>query len=213
MIINWDNRNWEWNPIDESLLRVNSWTNDFNSAKPFIEKRRTAIQAGGAMGMWPYLMAKTFENVYTFEASPINYSYLERNVSSISNVTSFNRALGDSNGKCNVKLHEKELNNAGCYYTVKNNDSGDVDLITLDGMFQERDDIDFIQLDVEGNELKALTGAIGILKRSSPVIMLENKMLPHSSEIGHKPNDAVKFLMNLGYKIVANVHKDVILKK
>jgi FkbM family methyltransferase len=212
MILNWDNRNWDWNPIDQSLLRVNDWTMDFNAARPFIEKKRTSIQAGGAMGMWPWLMSKTFEKVYTFEASPANYQYLKKNVEGVSNIESYNKALGNEDGKCTIKLHEKEINNAGCYYTV-NDVEGEVDLIQLDTFFPNIDDVDFIQLDVEGNELRALQGAEKIIERCSPVIMLENKMLPHSSEIGHKPNDAVKYLTNMGYQVVANVHRDVILKR
>ena len=81
MIIEWENRKWSWNPIDENLLRVNDWTYDFNKALPYIENKRVAIQAGGAMGMWPYLLSQQFDKVYTFEASKENYIHLEKNLS------------------------------------------------------------------------------------------------------------------------------------
>ena len=78
-IVEWNNRKWSWNPMDKCLILVNNWTFDFNSALPYLKNKRTAIQAGGAMGMWPYLLSQHFDKVYTFEASTDNYIHLEKN--------------------------------------------------------------------------------------------------------------------------------------
>ena len=210
--IKWENKNWNWNPMDKSLLHVNDWTYDFKEALPILKNRRTAIQAGGAMGLWPYLMCQYFDFVYTYEACPDNFFYMFTNLNDVENVEAHNKALGARKGVVDVRLHQTESKNAGCYYTVES-EKGNVDQVTLDDEFVDNDDIDFIALDVEGNEKKVLEGATNLIERCNPVIMLENKMLPHSSEIGHVMNDAINYLESFGYKVVKRVHRDVILKK
>jgi FkbM family methyltransferase len=209
-MIEWDNRMWSWNPIDKNLLLVNDWTYDFNAALPHIENKRTAIQAGGAMGMWPYLLSQYFDKVYTFEASTDNYVHLEKNLRDVENIIHANKALGKTNTKCTVKLHDKESENAGCYYT-KDDENGQMEQITIDSFVDEP--IDFIQLDIEGNELNALYGAKETIEKYSPAIMLEDKKLPHSDEIGHKYREVEKYLLSIDYKVVNRVHRDIIFKR
>lgn len=210
MIVEWENRKWSWNPIDTGLLHVNNWTYDFNKALPYIENKRVAIQAGGAMGMWPYLLSRHFNEVYTFEASTENYIHLEKNLKDIKNIKHYNKALGEKNSMCLTKLHEKEINNAGCYYT-KESVNGDIQQVKIDDVIEGP--VDFIQLDIEGHELNAIKGAEETIEKYCPVIMVEDKLLPHSQEIGHKVGYLEKALTSIGYKVVARIHKDIIFKK
>ena len=65
MKLKWHDKEWEWNDFDQKLLQVNDWTDDLDFALQLLPegKGQTAIQAGGAMGLWPYEMSKHFENV------------------------------------------------------------------------------------------------------------------------------------------------------
>jgi FkbM family methyltransferase len=210
MKIKWNNRDWSWNPIDKHLLMVNDWTNDFNHVLPYLDKTRGAIQAGGAMGLWPYLISQKFEKVYTFEASPDNYKHLSENMSDISNVSHYNKALGATNGFCDINLPPSEKENAGCYYS-KESPTGKIEQIALDDFIEGP--IDFIQLDVEGHELNVLHGAKRLIEEYSPIIMLEDKRLPHSAEIGHCVGDVEKYLISINYEVVKRVHKDIIFRR
>lgn len=210
MIVEWNNRKWSWNPIDKNLLAVNDWTYDFNKALPHIENKRVAVQAGGAMGLWPYLLSQHFDEVYTFEASSENYIHLEKNLKDVKNIKHYNKALGEKESMCLTKLHEDEISNAGCYYT-KESEDGNIQQVKIDDVVEGP--IDFIQLDIEGHELGALKGAKDTIEKYWPVIMVEDKALPHSREIGHKVGHLEKELTSMGYEVVARIHRDIIFKK
>lgn len=207
----WDKREWDWNPIDTKLAAVNSWTYDFEKVLPYLGNMRSSIQAGGAMGLWPHMMSKYFDHVYTFEAAKENFIFLDKNLKGYDNITCSNKALGKESGSCVVKLPKEEAQNAGCYYTVPD-DSGDCAVVSLDDVI-ECHDVDLIQLDVEGRELDVLKGAERIISESFPVIMIEDKRLFHSAEIGHEVGAVSKYLSNrYGYCVVEKIHNDIIFK-
>jgi hypothetical protein len=58
-------------------------------------------------------------------------------------------------------------------------------------------DVDFIQLDIEGFELRALKGAAETITRSHPVIMVEQKGL--GERIGDTDTEVVAWLERMGY--------------
>lgn len=214
--VNWHDKEWEWNDLDQKLLHVNDWTNDFNLALKYLpeDKRRVVIQAGGAMGLWPYQMSKHFETVYTFEPNDGNYKCLYENVKDIANIFAFNAGIGKTTGFCTTKLPTGEQNNAGAFYTMPSTEG--VPQIVLDEFaddFMIKDNIDLIQLDIEGRELEVLQGAAKLIKASSPIIMLEEKRLSQDRETGHVVGKVEQYLNNLGYKAIHKVHHDIIFKK
>jgi FkbM family methyltransferase len=209
MILNWDDRDWSWNPIDQNLLLINDRTYDLKNIYHLFKNKRRVIQAGGAMGVVPYFLAKTFENVHSFEASPFNYPHAKENLSDIDNVVLKHQALSNQRGKCTINLHWKQVKNAGCYYT-KNDSKGDIETVTIDEEFKNFDDIDFIMLDVEGNELKVLEGAIKTIKRCLPIIMIEDVLMFQHQDIKQQLGAPEKLLRSLGYKRCGKMYKDLV---
>ena len=67
-------------------------------------------------------------------------------------------------------------------------------------------DVDFIQLDVEGYELRALKGAETTIRLSWPVIMVELKGL--GGRIGDSDQSVRDWLVGLGYRKGGDVNKD-----
>lgn len=212
MILKWDNRDWSWNPIDQNLLLINDRTYDLKNIYHLFENKRRVIQAGGAMGVVPYFLSKTFENVHSFEASPFNYPHAKKNLNDIDNVVLKHQALSNKKGKCTINLHSKQVKNAGCYYT-KNDSKGDIEAVTIDEEFENYDDIDFIMLDVEGNELKVIEGALKTIERCSPTIMIEDVLMFQHQDINQKLGAPEKLLKSLGYKRRGTLYKDVIFNK
>lgn len=210
MEINFRNKRWMWNDVDEKLLQVNVQIDDFSKALALIpsNRRRCAIQAGGAMGVWPYEISNHFQKVFTFEPNVDNFECLVRNIADKSNIIATNAGLSDTRGFCTTKLHDSEINNAGAYYTLPA--SKGVPQLILDEIITES--VDFIQLDVEGRELQVLRGAKNVIKDSYPVIMVEEKPLPQDVEIGHIVGETEAYLLSLGYKVVHRVHRDIIFK-
>lgn len=223
MIIRFKGKAWEWNPEDKKLMKVNDWISDLDIALQYVEDNIDelyAIQAGGAMGIWPVEMAKYFGRVYTFEPDKNNFLCLEKNVKDHREdgvIIYANAALGDHNGYCHIELPPSEQCNAGAYYIMPNAEGikkGDVPLFTIDTLV---DDIyvtgrqcGLIQLDVEGRELEVLKGGKQLIMRDRPVIMAEEKPLPQDKRTGHVVGELEKWLIDLGYVVARRVHRDII---
>lgn len=151
--------------------------------------RRTAVQAGGNVGLWPRRLAQVFDRVFTFEPDGPSRACLDRNVPR--NVVVSAAALGSAPGTCG--LSHKSL---GSHRVIE--DGAGVAITTVDSL--NRFDVDFLQLDIEGYELHALEGAVLTITRSRPVIQLE--LRGFTSHFG-RSDDAVRTLLaDLGYRQV-----------
>lgn len=172
-----------------------------------VPEKGTAIQAGGAYGLWPYFLCQQFHRVHTYEPHPLNYHCLVRNTNELENIRRFPYALSDSRHTVDMYYAKKTLNSYGAHFTKEGTETLAVDLDSL-GFGK----VDFIQLDIEGNELRALKGAKNIIERNKPVIVLEDRYLPQLKELGVKPGDAVRWLEeNYGYVVVDEFHADKVL--
>ncbi len=151
---------------------------------------RTAIQAGGNIGYWPKRMAIDFERVITFEPEPLMFACLEKNLEGFSNIEVRKEALGAKEGKCGIirrGFGSHRIDEAGL----------EVDMVTIDSL--ELDDVDLIQLDIEGYEINALVGAIKTIKICKPLIQVE--ILNDHQEI-------FGFMTLNGYRFIENVGRD-----
>jgi len=91
--------------------------NDVDDAVLWIDvlcaQRRTCIQAGGALGIWPIRLAQFFDRVVTLEAHPVNYSCLLNNTQGIKTIEPIHAALGREPGRVSMCLDKNEKENAG----------------------------------------------------------------------------------------------------
>ena len=151
-------------------------------------QHRTAVQAGGNIGIWPRRMSEVFDRVYTFEPEPISRACLERNV--YKNVTVSACALGAMDGACSI-----ERLSLGSHRVI---DGTDVPVTTIDAL--NLTDVDLIQLDVEGYEWHALMGATATIIRCHPLIQVE--LRDFTRHYGHTDHSVRKLLTSLGYHLV-----------
>jgi len=152
--------------------------------------RRTAVQAGGNVGLWPKRLADVFARVITFEPDAISRACLVRNVPAWVEVRS--EALGDGSHPRCCGLVRQSL---GSHYVTP----GDrVPMVTIDDL--ELTDLDFLQLDVEGYEWYALTGAVDTIARCHPLIQVE--LRGFSEQYGQSDAAIHGLLKTLGYRAV-----------
>lgn len=204
-------RPWAWPDYDTELIRVFDQVDDLDIIVSYCTRRKVAIQAGGACGVWPYYLAEHFDWVNTFEPDVLNFHCLKANLGGElyfklgkSYVDAFHAALGARRGFCRVRHHPSEENNAGAGYIEP---GGRVPVITIDDL--DLHACDLVQLDVEGAEVDALLGGYMTIRAYQPTIVIEEKQLPQDQA----PADhlrARKLLESWGYRERDRVHRDVI---
>lgn len=168
-------------------------------------QHRTAIQAGGNAGMYPATLAGFFDRVITFEPEPLNYECLVYNCRKFKHVETIQAILGDSHTSVGLVQMQGLNNGVECVNSgaFQVDGKGDIKQIRIDDL--KLNDVDFIQLDIEGYELKALKGAQETIERCSPVIQLE--------QFG-QGEDPEPFITSLGYvKIVKGLYDCVYVRK
>jgi FkbM family methyltransferase len=212
-LINALGRDWLWPREDtECWPVIFEWSPDLEQVYAIMQRTgksfRSVVQAGGNMGVWPWLLAQRFARVYTFEPDPRCFHYLVQNTWSAGNIVYSQASLGYDRFHQRVKNLKGEETNLGAQYTE--NALGD------DALPQLRiDDLnlifcDLIYLDIEGHEMHALQGAIETIGSQRPVIVVEDKGL--SDKFGVAKGEIEKWLeLDFGYSVAARVHRDVIL--
>lgn len=164
-------------------------------------RKRTALQAGGNIGLWPRRMADVFARVITFEPDATSCACLLLNTAALSNVEVHCEALGQAAARCGVQHRS-----LGSHQVI---DGDAVPVTTIDALGLT--DLDFLQLDIEGYEWHALRGAIATIARCRPLIQLE---LRGFTEKYGASDDAVRTLLaGLGYHEVSKQRgNDVVFK-
>jgi FkbM family methyltransferase len=174
---------------------------DLDLILPHCKQYRRVIQAGGQIGIWPMALAGKFRHVWTFEPDLNNYAALVQNTGNVANIVRTRMALGDKDGMGSMDHIDPE--NIGAHQVKEGED---FKIGTVDSyMF---DDVDLIQLDIEGFEHQAILGAADTIDKCSPVIVLELKGL--GKRYGYTDEETIEFLAGLGYKIKDRIHRDVL---
>lgn len=162
---------WTWPKADtdhvfETLVR--DWTTRHREAytNATSGRRKVCVQAGGNCGMYPLLLSDYFERVYTFEPDPLNFYCLVNNCQK-DNIIKLQTALGIRAALADVS--RRVPSNTGAHTIVFGKPH--VPVITIDSL--ELDACDFIQLDVEGQEVEVIGGASNTLDKFRPVISAE----------------------------------------
>lgn len=162
------------------------------------------VQAGGHVGMWARRLAKTFEEVWTFEPVPELYECLQFNTSHLQGVFPHKQALGEINGQAEFTILKSGRSNIlGASKIADTPRTEEVKVVTIDSLNLVRCDALF--LDVERYELQVLAGARETLARFNPVVTLE--VLPGQEGEYHS------HMHKLGYRLRGKAHNDHIFAR
>ena len=160
-------------------------------------KRHNVIQAGGNCGLYARWYSQHFDNVFTFEPTRGNFEALSINAAQVDNIWCFNCALGDGI-RPYVKIRQSYEDNCGADTYEPSDESGEAPCLSLDQIALNLGPIDIIHLDCEGYEPNILRGALKLIERDHPVIIIEN------------PDKLNERLKELGYTGCERLHSDQI---
>jgi FkbM family methyltransferase len=193
-------------PAGEQGLRVCEQDTDARlpALVKLVPEPRIAVQAGGAVGVWPMFLANYFAHVYTFEPNPALFYCLVHNSRGHHNMSRLQAALGAEPGMCRMEHDPKYHTNMGAWQT-RVAGGGTIPILLID--YLDLQACDLIALDVEGSELDVLKGAYETIERHHPVISIEDKGI--SRPRGEVPD---WLAYQFGYQPVAQLGNDVVLK-
>lgn len=138
---------------------------------PFIKEGDIVLDAGANIGCYSYaFLEKIGEKGFLYAFEPANESFecLEYNLGKRENVALINKALSYKDGYCKVI---RPSNNVGMNFCeeVKNADA--IKVTTIDSLGLNK--LDFIKLDVEGDELNVLIGGYNTITKFKPNMYIE----------------------------------------
>jgi FkbM family methyltransferase len=159
-----------------------------------LDRRRHALDIGGHVGLWSRILVKHFRRITAFEPVPAFRECFVRNVQDRSAVKLLPFALGDHEGK--VRLRIKGIHTGYTHIDPK----GDIEagMVTLDSLALAWA-VDFIKIDVEGQELPVIRGAERTIRENRPVMVIEQKP-NHAERYGFREKQAAELLTSWGAK-------------
>lgn len=172
----------------------------------FCSQTRTAIQAGGNVGVFPARLSQIFSKVFTFEPDADNYECLKRNLGrlQLGNVMASLSALGRDNASGTMSRPYPK--NCGANTVVA---GSDFMISTLDSVFPDAHDVDLLYLDIEGFECKAINGGRELINRCTPVIVVENKgLIPEFPSDMEGSQEFRDWICDMGYEHAARFMRD-----
>lgn len=149
--------------------------------------------------------------LWAFEPNPENYrcARMTTAINNLSNVAIANAGLGAINGTMSMSVVDDAGLALGGTSRLMDFDSTptraqmiQVNILRLDEVIPADRMVTIIQLDVEGHEQQALTGALKTITRCKPYLILEN--LPESGWLHDN-------IFNLGYTVSGKLHQNTLL--
>jgi FkbM family methyltransferase len=165
--------------------------------KQFCNKEKIFLDIGAHSGTYSISLSDACKHVYSFEPQKMTYYTLCGSValSNINNITCVNIGLGSPEQVGTQTLNIVSSDGGGSSLFVNNTTvlaTEKIQINTLDSFNLEN--IGFIKMDVEENELFVLKGSLNTLKQSNyPIILFES----NNSNV-----ELFSFLKNLNYKII-----------
>jgi len=138
-----------------------------------IQKDWNVVDVGANIGMFALLFGKlTTGKVWAIEASEPNFDMLQQNIEHagpfVGDVTPLRRYISNKTSKDAGEIHY--------FWTGRGSvcrEAGEFDFVTLDDLFEDQDRIDLIKIDIDGYDFEAVQGAVKIMERIKPIMVIE----------------------------------------
>ena len=172
-----------------------------------------SVDVGVYRGVYTYRLSQLSKHVHSFEPNPLVFPYLDKNLKKIvKNMTLYNTALSDEITEVDLRIPKRfnvinkdnyeERYKLGASSIHKKNSLINDDYITYNVKTAKLDDllinnnIGFIKIDVEGHEKNVVMGAINLIKKNKPNLLVEIEERHSKDKVEH----TINFINGLGYK-------------
>jgi FkbM family methyltransferase len=132
------------------------------------------VEFGGNTGFHSLQLAKLVGSkgkVYVFEPDPENYSLLLQNIKAnhYNNIFPNNLAVSDKTTKTRLYVCEEHKGDHRMYKTRDKRKTIEIESVALDDFFNDEDKIDFIKMDIQGWEHRALLGMKKLINKNDNI--------------------------------------------
>lgn len=177
----------------------------------WLKPNMAVIDIGANVGYFTLLACKAVGpggTVFAFEPEPGNFKLLEKNLSlnAYAQGRPLQLALSDKRGTVRLFTDSANLGNPSLARgnITSSADAVDVETARLDDLLAEQKDLparfDLIKMDAQGAEALVIEGAVELLKRDRPTLLIE--FWPMGLEnMGSDPTAFLERLQGLGYSI------------
>ena len=194
--------------ISNSLLEYGYWENQLiKYAETFLNDNSIILDIGANIGTWSIPLAIKNRKVYSFEPYDSSFYSLCGNIF-LNNkehiIYPYHSAITDNVNKKTSMYLSETINIGGCKLLEtkdNNNKLNRYNLITLDSLKLEK--VNFIKIDVEGQELNVIKGGTKTILKNKPVIFFEcwDINSHHWNNIPNTHNELMDYIKSLGYNI------------
>lgn len=181
--------------------------------KKFVQKKRTALHIGSHYGFITKTLSNIFEEVHAFDFDNKINKFMKYNFKkfNLDNIIVHSYGLGGENKKVdNSDFLSSKKDYGPLSNHVVENVNGKQFIRKLDDL--KILNIDFMLIDTEGYELNVLKGGFETIKKYKPVIILEiHKFKEMTLRYGYEKEENIKYLQNLGYKLMGYINNQDVL--
>ena len=205
----WYSKKWFFPRYDEGRIHEPTTTDIFIDK---ISSNSIVLDIGGHLGYFSCIAGKLAKNgfVHVFEVDPKCLNLITNNLlaNKLSNVQVHNYAVSDS--KETIKIPKFEIPNAGLKInSTSSNDYIEIKSLVIDDFLSQNNiDPDFIKIDIEGAEWKALNGMKKTLEHKNVTILVEIHVDDLCNYFDTNYKEIIKLLLNYGYTLKEIEHRE-----
>ncbi len=168
------------------------------------------LDVGGNIGFNTLRFARAVGpggKVYAFEPEPGNLALLRRNVAANGylNVTVVPKAVADAPGALKLYISETNRGDHRLYESDEKRAHTTVPVVRIDDELRDVAAVSVIKIDIQGSELRALTGMRELLQRSSEVIVVSEFWPYGISRSGGEARRYLESLRTCGFSTILEV--------
>jgi FkbM family methyltransferase len=179
----------------------------------------TVLDIGANIGYYSLIFARSVGpagKIYAFEPDPLNFQLLEKNIeiNEYSIIVVIRQAVSDENGTLKLFLCEDNRGDHRIYDSHDNREFIEIESVRIDDFVRDQKITpDFIKMDIQGAEGKAVTGMMEILKANKKIKIATEFWPKGLRRCGMEPATYLKMLEELGYSFYDIMEKQEQIRK
>ena len=194
---------------DSLNLAINGVYEPFQTSlvRQYLKEGNIVLDIGANIGYYTLIFAQLVGErgkVIAFEPEPYLMNILAKNVelNGYTNISLVQKAVSNQRGTATLQLDEFANVDHRLYDASPVGTAIQVETIKIDDCFPvEEKTVDFIKMDIQGSEGRALAGMKGILERNRTLVLITEFWPARLQGSGTSPKDFIQGLLDSGFEI------------